>query len=315
MMGRSNRASIIMDTDSREAAEAFIETIAGRTGPGGQEDPDRRARSEAARDDAALARSELQAGGFDFDRLDALAAERSKIRRERIDQAHRRAVEASEAVARRLEALTPTIALPADPMNVIIDRVTFIRSFTGGGVVVDSEIGSLDSWARYRLDSSGDAITGSGTGRLSFFTLWQNPRSEQVVVTAGARLVVNAHLSVDAQWNGVASWFIGGSEARATVRARTTVWALWDSTVKSIVHDRILADAGATGGFFGGDDSASIAFNEFLPASGFTVPASANILVEVELLTEWVATGGSVRLDAEGGSFRVSVPHLILTLT
>ena len=302
-----------MDTQSREAAEAFIEEAMARAGPGPKLDPETaRARAEATREDAQLARRELLTGGLDPERLDALAAERSKARRDRAEQAHRRAVEASDAAARRLAELTPVP--PAEPTNVIIDRVTFIRSFAGAGAVVDSDIGSLDSWARYRLSVSA-GMTESGVGRLSFFTLWRNSRTAPVVVTAGARLVVNAHLSVDAEWNGVAAWFIGGSEARATVRARTTVWAMWDSTLKSIVHDRILADAGATGGFFGGDDSASVEFNEFLSPSGFAVPAQASILIEVELLTEWVATSGSVHLDAESGSFQVSVPHLILTLT
>lgn len=303
-----------MDTKSREAAEAFIEEAAIRAALLRRQDPETaRARAEAAREDAKLARQELLAGGLDPKRLDALAAERSKTRRERIEQAHQRAVDASGAVAHRLAELTPI--LPAEPVNIIIERVTFIRSFAGAGTVIDSDIGSLDSWARYQLNSSATSIGESGTGRLSFFTLWRNPRTTPVVMTAGARLVVNAHLSVDAEWNGVAAWFIGGSEARATVRGRTTAWAMWDSTVKSIVHDQILADAGATGGFFGGDDSTSIAFNEFLPASGFAVPAQASVLIEVELLTEWVATNGSVRLDAESGSFQISVPHLILTLT
>ena len=303
-----------MDTKSREAVEAFIKEAMGRASPGPRQDPETaRARAEAAREDGELALNELLAAGLDLKRLDALAADRSKARRERAEHTHRRAIEASSAVARRLAELTP--APPAAPMNVILDRVTFIRSFAGAGAVVDSDIASLDSWARYRLNASANSVAESGTGRLSFFTLWRNPRTEPVVVTAGARLVVNAHLAVDAEWNGVAAWFIGGSQARATVRGRTTVWAMWDSTLKSIVHDQILADAGATGGFFGGDDSASIAFNEFLPASGFFVPAQASILIEVELLTEWVATSGTVHLDAESGSFQVSVPHLILTLT
>jgi hypothetical protein len=303
-----------MDTTSREAAEAFIEEAMARPAPGRRQDAETlRVRAEAAKQDAELASVELLTGGIDPKRLDALAAERSKARRERAEQSHRRAVDASEAVARRLLELTP--ALPADPVNIILDRVTFIRSFAGAGAVVDSDISSLHSWARYRLSASASSTGDSGTGRLSFFTLWRNPRTTPVVVTAGARLVVNAHLSVDADWNGVAAWFISGSEARATVRGRTTVWAMWDSTLKSIVHDQILADAGATGGFFGGDDSTSVAFNEFLPASGFFVPAQASILIEVELLTEWVAANGSVHLDAESGSFQVSVPHLILTLT
>lgn len=305
-----------MDTDAREReqAEAFIEKAAGRAAPGWHDEEGGRARAEAAREDAELVRHELLGGGLDPERLDAIAEERAKARRARAGEERRRAIDASGAVGRRLAEMTGNIVLPDDPMNVIIDRVTFIRSYADAGVVVDSGIGSLDSWARYRFDGSADALSESGTGRLSFFTLWRNPRTDPVVATAGARLVVNAHLSVDAEWNGVAAWFIAGSEARATVRARTTVWSM-DSSIRAIVHDRILADAGATGGFFGGDDSDSIAFNEFLPATGVTVPAQASVLIEVEVLTEWVATSGSVRLDAESGAFRVEVPHLILTLT
>ncbi|MBT2497957.1 hypothetical protein J7E25_02500 [Agromyces sp. ISL-38] len=304
-----------MSTEERDAVEAFIEETVGRAAPSRAEEADAaRERAEAAREDAEFARQELFAA-IDLERLDALAADRADARRVRAQNRRRRAVDASEEVARRLAELTPVLPIPPESMNVILDRVTFIRSFADAGVVIDSNIGSLDSWARYRLSASADAITETGLGRLSFFVLWHNPRTEAVVVNVGPRVVVNAHLSVDADWNGVASWFIAGSEARATVRARTTVWAMWDATVHAIVHDRILASAGATGGFFGGDDSASIAFNEFLPGAGFTVPAQASILIEVEILTEHVTTSGSIELDAESGAFRVEVPHLILTLT
>lgn len=305
-----------MRKGSRQAAEAFIEDMTRRAGAWPREDPETlRARAELARQEADLGRRELQAGGLDPARLDALAAERSKARRELAEQAHRRAVAASDAVARRLAELTPVPTRPADPMDVLIDRVTFIRSFADAGVVVDSNIGSHDNWARYRLRGSSGGLAESGTGRLSFFTLWQNPQKKSVVVAAGARLVVNAHLSVEASWNGFAAWFISGSEARATVRARMTVWALWDPALRWIVDDRTLASTGASGGFFGGDNSASVAFNEMMSGSVFTVPGQAYILIEVELLTEWLAADGSVRLDAESGAFRASVPHLALTLT
>ncbi|WP_430645787.1 hypothetical protein [Agromyces sp. GXS1127] len=303
-----------LEDDDRRRAETLAELSAERA-PSVLRDADALAdRAAAEREVADLATRELAAGGLDVERLDALASDRSDARRERAVAAHRRAVEASDGIARRLAELTPHLTFPADPMNVIIDRVTFIRSFADAGVVVDSEVASLDSWARYRMDSSATALTGGGTGRLSFFTLWRNPRTQPIVMNGGARLVVNAHLAVDAEWNGVAAWFIGGSEARATVRARTTMHAMWDSSIHAIVQDRVIADAGATGGFFGGDDSASLAFNEFLQGSGFAVPAQASVLIEVELLTEWVATSGSVRLDAESGAFRVSVPHLVFTI-
>ncbi|MGX5697349.1 hypothetical protein ACWKWP_14205 [Agromyces soli] len=308
-----------MNTESLDEANALAEKTAVRATAEAAEVADRRAaeaRTDAARAGLELVRRELDDGRLDLGRLDALAASRADERRSRAKEARRIAVEASADVARELAELAPAApVLPADPMNVIIDRVAFIRSFADAGVVTDSHVGSLDSWAEYRFEASADTLTESGEGRLSFFTLWRNPRTESVVVNPGARLVVNAHLGVDADWNGVAAWFIEGSEARATVRARTTVWAMWDASVHAIVVDRIIADAGATGGFFGGDDSASIAFGEFLIGGGLTVPAQASILIEVELRTEWTATNGSIDLDAASGAFRVEVPFLILALS
>jgi hypothetical protein len=292
--------------------QAFIEKNIAQARPLPSSDAEtRRTRAEADRRDAELARKVLSAGGLDLERLDTLARERAHARRSRADKQRRRAVKGSAAVGRWLTGLTPV--LPIDPENVIISTVTFIRTFADAGVVTDSHIGSLDNWARYKLQPSSGA-TKTGTGRLSFFVLWQNPRTDAIVANVGPRVVVNAHLSVDADWNGVASWFIGGSEARATVRARTTVWAM-DSSIQAIVSDVILGSAGATGGFFGGDDSTSIAVNQFVPGSGFFVPAQAFVLIEVTLLTEYELTSGSLDLDAASGQFRVSVPHLIVTGT
>lgn len=188
--------------------------------------------------------------------------------------------------------------------------MTFIRSFLDQGVVVDSNIGPSDNWARYRLESSNANLL--LPGRLSFFTIWQNRRNSPTTVKARANLVVNAHLSCEAWGNGPGSWLGMTSQARATVRVRTTVWNM-DSSISSIVHDQELESAVARGHFFGDDSSRSIAFNELLPASGVLIAPQAYSLIEVELLTEWQALGGAVTLDAEGGSHRVDVPHLILT--
>lgn len=268
-----------------------------------------RARADEEQKGLDLVRSALH-DGWDAERLDALARAQQKSRRSRIEDGRRRAIEESSSLWRRLGELTPV--LPDPPMNVIIDRVTFIRSFAGQGVVTDSHIGSLDSWATYRLSASAQSIGESGTGRLSFFTLWRNPRTEPIVARIGARVVTNAHLSADADFNGVAAWFTGGSRAQATVRARTTVMAMWDSSLQAIVSDVILDSVGAAGGFFGGDDSTTIATNEFLIGSAFSIPAGASVLIDVALLTEWAATSGSITLDADSGDFQVGVPHLII---
>lgn len=297
---------------SEDEVNGRIEAAMRREAPKAKADDDaRRARRKADRESADVARRALEEGVHP-DRLDALARDREKERRRRIDDGRRHAVDESAALWERLGALTPVLPDPPDRMNVILDRVTFIRSFAGAGAVTDSHIGSLDSWAKYRFEESSSSIGETGTGRLSFFTLWRNPRTEPITARIGARVVTNAHLSADAEWNGVAAWFIGGSKAQATVRARTTVMAMWDSSLQAIVSDVILDSVNATGGFFGGDDSATIASNEFFIGSAFSIPPSASVLIDVALLTEWEATSGSIRLDAAGGQFQVGVPHLII---
>ncbi|MGZ8803776.1 MAG: hypothetical protein ACXWZG_00560 [Microbacterium sp.] len=297
---------------SQDELDTRVEEAITRTSPVSSADAEtRRARSSAEREDLALARAAL-AHDFDAERLDALARGRQSARRARIDDGRRRASEDSLRLWKELGALTPALPDPSAPMNVIIDRVTFIRSFAGAGAVTDSNIGSLDSWAKYRLNVSSQSLSENGTGRLSFFTLWRNPRTVPITARIGARLVTNAHLSADADWNGVAAWFIGGSKAQATVRARTTVMAMWDSSLQAIVNDVILDGVGATGGFFGGDDSTTVSMNDFLIGSAFSIPASASVLIDVALLTEWEITSGSVAVDADSGDFQVAVPHLII---
>ena len=299
-----------MHSDKRSEAEAFVEkVVAPRRATLASDPKAAKAREQLAREDLELVKRHLAESGFDPERFDKLAAERSKGRKKLADEGRRHAIDASSAIAAHLADLAVQI-LPLEPLDTVIDQVTFIRSFAGQGVVVDSNIGPSDNWARYRLESSGDSW--DGTGRLSFFTLWQNKLDTPTVIIARPNLVINAHLSCDADWNGVASWFGMDSEARGTVRARTTVWGM-DSSVSSIVHDEVVAAASASGGFFGDDSSKSIAFSGLLSASGVTVPAQSYALIEVELFTEWHAHSASVVLDAEGGSHRVDLPSILLT--
>lgn len=315
----------MMDKDPRKAAEAFIEKVVvpRRRAPC----PDRmaaRARAELDREDLELAKRELVATGLDPNRVDKLAAERSKLHKKLAEETRRKAVESSAEAARRLKDRAPVI-LPIDPIDTVIDQVTFIRTFADQGELVDSNIGPSDNWAKYRMEhpikespsdeSPGDESPGDawyGIGRLSFFTLWQNRQTSPTIVMARPNLVINALLSVGADGNGIGSWFGFTSEGRASVRARTTVWSM-DSSVSTIVHDQVVGEAAAYGTFFGGSDSASIEFNELLAATGVAVQAQAYTLIEVELRTEWAARHGSIDLDAESESYRVDLPQLVLT--
>jgi hypothetical protein len=305
----------MMRTYTAKEAQAFVEkNIAKAKRPPRIDAKLRRARASAGWKDAELARKALSTGGLDIKRLDKLARERDKARRSRAKEQHRLAVKNSAAVAKWLSGQVLPV-VPADPMNIIIDEVTFIRTFADQGVVTDSNISSLDNWAKYKYQpSSSDAFLETGAGKLSFFVLWQNPSSDTIVANVGPRVQVNASLSVDADWNGVASWFFPDSRAIATVRARTTVFAM-DSSINSIVSDVILGEDSVSGGFFGGDDSTSLVVDQFISGSGVFVPANAFILIEVSLVTEWQLLDGSVNLDAASGDFKVTVPHLIITVT
>lgn len=303
-----------MTTGMTGEVEAFIEKNIALTPPFPARRPEAlRARADALREDAQAARMQFSAAGVDVERLDELAKEQAGARHARADKERLRAIQASAAVDAWLSGLTPA-PLDPGPTIAVIDQVTFIRSF-GVGVVTDSGISSTDNWARYQLQVSADAVDQIGAGRLSFFILWKNPRTRAIIANVDPRVSVNAYLAVNAEWNGVGDWFIGGSEALATVRARTTVWAMWTPSLQGVVSDVILGSAGATGGFFGGDDSISLAVNQLIPGTGFFVPAKESILIEVSLLTEYKLANGSLHLDAGSGDLKVSMPHLIIKMT
>jgi hypothetical protein len=272
------------------------------------------------RKDLQLARTALAGSGLDIKALDALAREREKTRVDLVEAARKRAVKGSAAAARQLARLTPRPAVPLavltpwEPGSFILDTVTFVRTFSGAGAISDSSVGPQDNWAKYRLRASATALAQEGVGRLSFFTLWRNPRAQNIVANVSARLKVNSHLSSDAEWNGVAAWFIDGSEARATVRARITLWALWASSVQAVVADVVLGSVGASGGFFGDDDDRTISTSQLLSGAGFSIPAEAHVLIEVSVVTEHFLQNGAIDLDAQSGAFRIDVPYMIVTV-
>lgn len=301
-----------MRTDPVKAAEDFIDKVVAPARALRKPDPQlAKARADLGRKDLELAKRELVAGGLNPDRLDKLATERAKDRKKLAEETRRKAVAGSTAAAARLRDLAPVI-VPFVPMDTIIDQVTFIRSFAGQGTVLESNIGPAENWARYEVKSTSDSW--DGTGRLSFFILWKNEHDSPTVMTAKPNLVINARLSCEGDWSGVASWFGMSSQASANVGLRTTVWGM-DSSVSSIVYqDDNIAQTSVDGGFFGGDNGTSIEFNQVLPASGVVVPAQTYVLIEVEVLTQWNANSdASVTLDAQSGSYRVDLPQLVLS--
>lgn len=301
----------MLNQDKRAEAEEFIDKVIAPARASAATDSEiRRKRIELASQHRELARRELADVGLNPDRFDKFAEARAALVKERAQAERRRAIDLSADAARRLADYGQLI-LPADPNETVINEVTFIRSFAGQGSLIDSNIAPGDNWARYRMRGDGNEQW-DGTGRLSFFTLWQNPFNSSVVVTPRASVTVNARLSCDAEWSGVADWFGLGSEGRATTSARTTVWGM-DSSQRAVVDERELGSVNVSGGFFGDDASKAIEFAGLLEGSGVAVLPNAYMLFEVELATDWHATGGAVvTLDADSGSHLMSLSQLVL---
>ncbi len=303
--------------DMEAVARAYVEESAARLQRERAEDAE--ARPPAFRDKKAteLLREELADAGLDLKRLDKIGAKQTKLRKAYAEKSRLSALARSAEIARRLAARTPVIAPPAeDPAEyILLDRPTFIRSFVDGGTMLESDIVALDSWARYRFESGRIYPWQTPTGRLSFFTLWRNERSRAVVVSPGARLVVNANLAGDTGFKGIGAWVGSEDTARATIRVRTTVHPLWDPNLATIVADREIGGISVSGGFWGDYEDKGIAFNEHVAASAMSVVRGGTILIEVALMTECNGSFGSITLDAEAGSHRVSMPHIILTIT
>lgn len=303
--------------DAIEAAEALVEKLAGnaRSGPRKSFAEDR---TKLRRKDAQLIKRALLTDGLDFKRLDALAADRDKAHRKLAKDAIRQALAESEAAARRLHALTPESVAPADPQDMVLDQVLFVRSFLNTGTISDSGTFPGQNWAQYRFwsgqDHGSSDIRDWEHGRLSFFTLWQNKKNRTVFVSAAARLMVNAHLSVSAEGTGIASWLGFAPFSHATVKARTTLFAMGASGGSAVGDVVVLGTAKADAGFLSDSDSESIQFNDVLPAPAIAVPKQAFVLIEVELLIDH-SGGEPIDFDAESGAFRIDQPTITLTLT
>jgi hypothetical protein len=296
------------DAEDLRAAEAVIARLEEEAAFFEARDEEaERAEAEAREAQHALARREAAQAGFDVDRLDKLAAEEAAKLRARGEAADARAIAASADMVRRLGTLRPIFIPPADPETELIEQVTFIRSFVRQGTVVDSRTAPLDNFARYKFSDGG---AGSGTGRLSFFTLWKNPRNRTSRMSVEVPVQVAARLVADALPN----LFLGTTSfAHGVVRLQITVIGVSEPGVRAIVADREIGREQVHGGFWGHDHRKTLMFADTLVSSALVLSARALMLIEVSLITEWSADTGEVRLDAHSGSFGMLIPFLSVT--
>src|SRR5690606_23864392 len=136
--------------------------------------------------------------------------------------------------------------------------------------------------------------------KVSFYTVWQNPRDEAVLADVLVRLTATGHVEWSAEWRGVSSWFgWPDTRSKADVRARLTRPGLMADPAPIYLVDSVpLKTVVATGGFFGDSSSASIeGVAPAVATTGFAVPARASMLIETSLAVDYELEAGAVDVD------------------
>jgi hypothetical protein len=206
--------------------------------------------------------------------------------------------------------------VPADGEDQFtVDTALWMRAWPNTGALRDFNTGPGDNWGKYRLDINGDILDVPDEARLSFYALWQNPRDVPVTVRTATQLNINAHVAAHADARYFMGWMVAGASVDATVRARFTVSPLWLQDTQFTVAEQVVGSVAARGGFLGGDDDTTIFTSTFLDgALSLTVPPGRFLMFETALVTGWKIDSGSLRIDAENGAFRISVPYWTVTI-
>lgn len=254
----------------------------------------------------------------DRSKLDRLRREHDAELRRFADDAKRVSIEGSAEASRRLDALATAeraalAALPDDdwrnPWVPSWPPVYFIRSSPGGSLV-DSQIAEAHTRAKWRCTTGS---LSSGSEKLSFFHLWQNPKDSWALADISVRLNLTGHFECSAEGWGVPAGWWSESRSDAEVSARLAVWPLWLSHDPSQPpqHSVRLARLAATAGVFDSSEQTSINQSVLVRTVRFAIPAEAFILIEACVVLDHA---GSADVDFASGDFRVECPYCFVTL-
>jgi hypothetical protein len=257
------------------------------------------------------------AKSMDVAALERMGRDRVALDRKRAEAAHRRAIAASPARAKWLAATSvpAKVLVAADgDERFTIDTALWMRAWPNTGALKDWDTGPGNNWGSYQLDVDGDILDTPDEARLSFYALWQNTSDDPVAVRTSTQMNVNAHIAAHADARYFMGWVVAGASVDATVRARLTVSPLWLANTQFIVAEQSVGSVAARGGFLGGDDDTTVFTSVFLDAAfPLTVPPGRFLMFETSLVTDWQIDSGSLRVDANNGALRISVPYWIVT--
>jgi hypothetical protein len=182
-----------------------------------------------------LLASSFTKAGFEVDKFDELLAQNRSALRRIAERRKAEAVERSSSVKGTLShgvdgqrkaikhladvtPLEPPI-VAAPKFYEILDR-PFLIWPTLGVFSDDSHYEPWNSWAKITLDSD----SGAGSGYLSFYFLWRNPRDSNAVINVVAYMVLNGFCLAGSG----GGYFPGDRFSRLVVSPRLDLWEWWN---------------------------------------------------------------------------------------
>jgi hypothetical protein len=259
-------------------------------------------------------------GLSDADRseLQSLKDEHEAAMRRFAFDAKEQTLQGSAEASRRLEALAGAERAVLDPDRIDTHSpwitssppVRFVRASPTGGDLYDSSLDDGNSWAKWRCTTSHHS---SGTEKVSFFHVWQNPHQSLALADISIKLNLTGHLECSAEgWGVPAGWFteelsVADLGARMTIRPLWTAYDPSQHPHDAVQLQRLIALAGVL------DDTEQTAVNASASlTTQFAVPAEAYILIEAAVAVDYA---NSTDVDfASGDHFRVSRPYCFVTV-
>ena len=272
-----------------------------------------------------LASSFINKAGFEVDKFDELLAQnRSALRliaERRKAEAIKRSSSAKEILRHGVEGRrkvmehladvtppeTPTVAAPK--LYEHLDRPFTILP-TPGVYMHSEHIEPANSWANITVDSESDA-----EDELSFYFLWQNPRSTHMVIDVDAYLVLNGFCQAGSE----GGYFPGTRASQLNVWAKLDLLEWWNQPPTSPLRQvdqaqQALFLSTSTGGYFDDDatDSEAVFRGYDLRYNLFVVPPGAVVVFEVALYVRYANKEGSIHVDFQSGDFEVLCPGVLI---
>jgi hypothetical protein len=246
----------------------------------------------------------LQSAGLDTRKLAALGKQHDTELKRVIDkyraEAIRRARKKGAHYSGVMEQCKAILEASDDTNSVSLVKPFLIWATPRSNILSDSQVAPSDSWAKFRVSSSGDE-----SHKVSFYFLWTNPFANGVVISPFSFVIATGYIEADADR---AYWLANVSNVGA--EADFYLWQWWEPSSAPILSaSASLGHVSALAEYFQTDsESESIAAGVRLDAGTFFVPRYSTALFEVAISVSFYSDSGTAVADFESGNFNVACP-------